>query len=69
MRLFRRVRKHRGPAAADDLDPSTGPRLSAITAWALAHGVPYSHVVPQFLEDARRDDEQRGRRPGAEHGG
>lgn len=64
MKMFRRVKKSpEAPVASSD--PSTGPRLSAVTAWALAHGVPYSHVVPEFLEDVCRDDEQT-RRPGAE---
>ena len=58
MKLFRRHDKGRDTRAPLDGEEPTGPRLSAITAWALAHGVPYSHVVPEFLEDVQRGDER-----------
>ena len=58
MRRFRRHDKGRDSEAPHVGEASTGPRLSAISAWALAHGVPYSHVVPEFLEGVRRDDER-----------
>jgi len=42
------------------------PRLSAITAWTLAHGVPYSYVTAEFLEDVCEDDEPQRRHPDPE---
>jgi len=65
MKWFRNNRKC-SDAVVGFGDTSEALRLSAVTAWTLAHGVPYSYVTAEFLEDVCGDDEPQRRHPDPE---